>query len=84
MNGLSHILKGISGEFELGRVLWAFATVALIAYQGIDVFYNKQPFNPIEFGAGAAAILAAGGFGIATKDRGVAKAAAETGSEPTT
>ncbi|MBB5684280.1 hypothetical protein [Sphingobium boeckii] len=83
MNGLSQILKGISGEFELGRMLWAFMGMALVAYQGIDVFYNKQPFNPVEFGAGAAAILAAGGFGIAAKDKGVAKAAAETSAEVT-
>lgn len=79
MTQLSHILKGISGEFELGRILWAVATVALIAYQGVAIWLNKQAFSPVEFGAGAAAILAAGGFGIAAKDKGVARAVSETG-----
>lgn len=74
MSGLSHILKGISGELELGRVLWAVATLALIAYQGVAIWINHQSFSPVEFGGGAAAILAAGGFGIAAKDTGVAKA----------
>lgn len=74
MIGLISVLKGISGEFELGRILWALATLALIAYQGVDIWLNKVNFNPVEFGAGAAAILAAGGFGISQKDKGVAKA----------
>jgi hypothetical protein len=83
MTALSQILKSqLSGEFELGRILWAIATLALIVYQGIDVFWNKQPFNPVEFGAGAAAILAAGGFGIAAKDVGVAKATTAAASDP--
>lgn len=70
-------LKGLSGEFELGRILWAVATIALIGYQGVAIWLNKQDFSPVEFGAGAAAILAAGGFGIAAKDKGVAKAQAD-------
>lgn len=85
MSGFSQILKsGLSGQFELGRILWAVATLALIVYQGIAIWLNKEPFNPIEFGAGAAAILAAGGFGIAAKDVGVAKAttAAATDGQP--
>lgn len=79
MKDLAHVLKGVSGEFELGRVLWAFATIALVIYQGVAIWWNKQPFNPIEFGAGAAAILAAGGVGIAAKDKGVATAAQTAG-----
>lgn len=75
MNGLTGILKSsLSGQFELGRILWAIASLALIIYQGVAIWLNKQPFSPIEFGAGAAAILAAGGFGIAVKDKGVANA----------
>lgn len=56
-------------SFELGRALWALGTLALIAYQGIALFYKGQTFSPVEFGAGLAAILAAGGFGVAAKDR---------------
>ena len=59
--------------FELGRALWALGTLALIAYQGVAIWHKGQVFNPVEFGAGVAAILAAGGFGVAAKDK-VAKA----------
>lgn len=65
-------------HIELGRLLWAIGTLAMIGYQGVAIWLNKQPFSPIEFGTGEAAILAAGGFGIAAKDTGVAKAAATT------
>lgn len=75
-----NIIRGVTGEVELGRVLWALATLALIAYQGLAIFVTKQNFSPIEFGTGAAAILAAGGFGVAAKDRGVATALKETGN----
>jgi hypothetical protein len=75
-----HFLRGLSGELELGRLLWAFATVALVIYQGAAIWMNKQPFSPTEFGMGAAAILAAGGFGVAAKDKGVAAAASVAGS----
>ena len=71
---IARILKGwFTGKdnqaFELGRALWALGTVALIAYQGVALFYKGQTFSPVEFGAGLAAILAAGGFGVAAKDK---------------
>jgi hypothetical protein len=56
-------------SFELGRALWALGTLALIAYQGLALWWRAQAFSPIEFGTGLAAILAAGGFGIAAKDK---------------
>lgn len=56
-------------HFELGRALWALGTFALIAYQGLALFLKDQTFSPIEFGTGLAAILAAGGFGVAAKDK---------------
>jgi hypothetical protein len=62
--------------YELGRALWCLLTVGLTAYQGIDIFVNGNAFDPVEFGAGAAAILAAGGFGVATKDNARTKAVA--------
>lgn len=79
MTALTGILKGVTGEFELGRILWAVATLALIAYQGVAIWLNHQAFSPVEFGGGAAAILAAGGFGIAAKDKGVASASGAAG-----
>lgn len=81
MIALSHLLRGVTGEYELGRALWAAATLALILYQGAAIWVLGQQFSPVEFGTGAAAILAAGGFGIAAKDRGVAKAQAVEGGE---
>ena len=56
-------------SFELGRALWALGVLALIAYQGLALWGKGQAFSPIEFGTGLAAILAAGGFGIAAKDK---------------
>ncbi|KKC27329.1 hypothetical protein [Sphingomonas sp. SRS2] len=78
MNGLVNMLKGIGDEFELGRILWAVGVLAMIIYQGVAIYLNKQAFNAIEFGAGFGSILIAGGFGVAAKDKGVAKAKAET------
>lgn len=59
--------------FELGRALWALAVLAMLAFQGLAIALKGQAFSPVEFGAGVAAILAAGGFGVAAKDK-VAKA----------
>lgn len=81
---MSRLLKGwFTGcdnrEYEIGRALWALSVLAMIGYQGFAI-WKGQPFSPIEFGAGAGGILAAGGFGVAAKDKGAA--AAKTWSEP--
>jgi hypothetical protein len=76
-----HAFRGLSGHFELGRMLWALSTLGLIAYQGLAIWLNHQSFSPTEFGLGAASILAAGGFGIAVKDKGVASAQTAGGAE---
>jgi hypothetical protein len=72
--------------FELGRALWALGTLAMIAYQGVAIWYKGQPFSPVEFGTGFGAILAAGGVGIAVKDRSLIpapKVAVETADSVT-
>jgi hypothetical protein len=79
MSALGNVLRGwfTSGDncsFELGRALWATGVLAMIAYQGIALWWRAQPFNPVEFGTGIAAILAAGGFGVAAKDKANANA----------
>lgn len=89
MTGLATILRGVSGELEAGRVLWVSGTalfvVSFISFAGIALLVKGQPFSPVEygtgFGAGFAAALAAGGFGINLKDRGVAKASAAAGEQ---
>lgn len=64
-----HFFTGKDNQsFELGRALWALGTIAMVAYQGVAIWYKGQPFSPIEFGTGFGAILAAGGVGIAAKD----------------
>lgn len=80
MFAIPNFLKTVGNEHvEAGRLLWFVATLALIVYQGAAIWVNKQPFSPMEFGAGAGAILAAGGFGVAAKDKGVAHAAKKAG-----
>ncbi len=69
-----HWFTGKDNEsFEIGRALWALSVLATIAYQGVAIWVKGQAFNPVEFGAGVAALLAAGGFGIAVKDKAVPK-----------
>jgi hypothetical protein len=78
-----HFLRGLSGELELGRICWAAMVLAYIVYQGLAIWLLKQAFSPTEFGLGGAPLLAAGGFGVAVKDKGVAsaKATAEDGAQ---
>lgn len=74
---LRDIFSGVDNQsIEAGRVIWVLGSLAFIvsfiAYAGIAIA-KGQPFNPIEygtgFGGGFAAVLAAGGFGIAQKDK---------------
>lgn len=69
-----HWFTGKDNEsFEIGRALWALSVLATIAYQGVAIWVKGQAFNSVEFGAGVAALLAAGGFGIAVKDKAAPK-----------
>lgn len=73
MSAIGAVLRGFftasdNQSFELGRGLWALSMVALIACQSVAL-WKGQAFNPVEFGTAAAAILAAGGFGVAVKDK---------------
>lgn len=60
-------------HFEAGRALWFASVVAAIGYSGWHLQANGV-FDIMEFGAGIAALLAAGGWGISTKDRGASEA----------
>ena len=67
---LRDIFSGVdNNSIEAGRVLWFISVLSLIAYQGVALAFKNQTFGPIEFGTGLAALLAAGGFGIAQKDK---------------
>jgi hypothetical protein len=54
--------------YDLGRVGLAFSLLSAVAYQGWALFQG-QAFDALVFGTGCAAILGAGGFGIAQKDK---------------
>lgn len=86
MSTIGKVLRGWfmgpGNEFyDAGRFLWFISVVAGIAYSGTNLFVNKA-FSIIEFGAGMGALLAAGGFGVATKDKGAASAANTTPPSP--
>ena len=79
--GLTNALKGITGEFEIGRMLGAFGVTTYIvsapAFQFYEVWRNGH-FDVIAFcaayPAGLAAALGATAGSIALKDRNVAVA----------
>ena len=52
---------------DIGRVLWGLGVFSFILFAGYVVFYSKA-FDPIAYGAGFAAVLAAGGAAIRIKD----------------
>lgn len=62
-----------SEYFEAGRFLWFVSIIAAIAYSGFHLFVNET-FDIMEFGAGIAALLAAGGWGIGAKDKAAKEA----------
>lgn len=55
-------------HYDLGRVGLALSLLSALGYQGWALFQG-QPFDAMVFGGGCAAILGAGGFGIAQKDK---------------
>lgn len=70
---IANVLKGwFTGadncSFEIGRALWALCIVGLLVFEGAAVFGNLH-FDATGYATAAAAILAAGGFGIAAKDK---------------
>lgn len=81
---LSTALKGISGEFELGRLLLAGSGVAGIAtpiiFETLDMYHNGWHFDVtawcVAYPGGLAALSALGVFAIGQKDKAVAAAKA--------
>ncbi|GCE89056.1 MULTISPECIES: hypothetical protein [Acetobacteraceae] len=64
-------------DLEVGRVLWCLSVLAMIIFQGAALCTKGQSFDPVAFGTGVAALLAAGGFGVALKDRSTFRMSAE-------
>lgn len=79
-----NILRGISGEFELGRCLLALSGAAgittPIGFQLADMFHNHWHFDVaawcVSYPGGLAALNGIGVFAIGKKDQAVAAARA--------
>lgn len=87
-----NMLRGITGEFEVTRVVGAFGATAYVvgshAFIAWDMLYNHRPFNVTEyclaFPSGLAAALGAIAAAASVKDRNVATATVvqNTGAQP--
>jgi len=60
-------------NYEAGRFLWFISVVAAIGYSGWHLYENGT-FDIMQFGLGIGALLATGGWGISTKDKGAKSA----------
>lgn len=78
---IANALKGVTGEFEVQRILGAFGTVVYVVTAPALVWAGKVPATLDSFcllyPAGLAACVGATAGAIALKDRQVAKARAE-------
>ena len=79
---ITSILRGISGEIEIGRTLLAGSGIAAITtpiiFQLLDMAHNGWKFDVtawcVAYPGGLAALGALGVFSIASKDKSVAVA----------
>lgn len=79
---LANILKGISGDYEIGRVSLAigglFAVVSPITFEWYEIVWNGGHFDVtawcLAYPGGLVALVAGGVFAIASKDKSVAAA----------
>lgn len=58
-----------NSSFDVVRIGMVVSGCSMIGLSIVATVVNKQPFDPLVFGGGAAAIFAGGGFGIAQKGR---------------
>ena len=89
MKGLSNALRGISGEFEVQRVLGAIGTLTYTAavplFVAVGVIKDTSVTEfCLAFPGGMAACIGATAGAIALKDRqvAIAKVTAQTGAVP--
>lgn len=84
MTSLSNMLRGIGGEFEIGRVLLASsglsAIVSPLVFEAWDMAVNGVHFDVtawcVAYPGGLSALAGIGVFAIGKKDKGVAQAKA--------
>lgn len=87
-----NMLRGITGEFEVNRVVGAFGATAYVicanAFVAWDMLYRGHPFDVtaycLAFPAGLGVAVGSIAGAVALKDRSVATANVirETGSQP--
>lgn len=88
-------LRGITGTFEINRIVGAFGAATYIisapAFEAWDMLYNHRPFDItafcLAFPAGLAVAVGAIAGAVAVKDRNVAtaratQAATDAGATP--
>lgn len=79
---ITNALKGITGEFEINRLVGAFGGTAYVigahAFIAHDIFWKGRVFDVatycLSFPAGLAAVVGAIAGAVALKDRSVATA----------
>lgn len=72
-----------NSSFDVVRIGMVVSGCSMIGLSIVAVVVNKQDFDPLIFGGGAAAIFAGGGFGIAQKRREEAGAMGSEGPPDT-
>lgn len=82
MRIITEILKGVTGNYEINRVVGAIGSLAYILcanlFQGYEVFWRKQAFDVtaycLAFPGGLAVAVGSIGVAVAIKDKAVASA----------
>jgi hypothetical protein len=65
---LVDILTGKDGHtFDMGRILWAWGVVSFTWLAAYAVVGLRDHFDPVAYGGGFAAVLAAGGAALGFK-----------------
>lgn len=72
MNLIARIIKdwftGSDGtSYDVGRMLWVASCIVFCVLACWTVIVNQQPFDPLGYGGGLAAVLAAGGAALGMK-----------------
>lgn len=92
ISGLTNALRGVSGEFEVNRVVGAFGATAYVicanVFVGWEIFVKGREFDVTEYclafpgGLGVAVGAIAGAVAIKDRNVAAAKVITETGAVP--
>lgn len=67
LRALRDLVTTKADDFDVIRVGMIVIGLALVLLSGWAVIVNHQPFDPLQFGSGGAALFAGGGVGIGAK-----------------